>query len=379
MPNNSSQNTPSHIVIDGRIIGTGTGNYLSRMLDELQTLDNINNYTIIVTKKGQDAWQTSADNFKTVLFDHDLYQRGGLYSQLHLVKLLRSLKPDLVHFAFQFSPYLYRGKKVVGILDLTQLTYSNIKSGSNSVHRAKQKLLGHNIKWSARTADHVITISNYVKNQVEEVYNIPESRVSTTHNAANQLAPTKPSAIKKLVDKDYICYVGTALSHKNLKVLADGYKLSIKKNPGLHLAFAGKKDLFYEQLEEYCSAQLDLKHVHFLGFVSDQELSWLYQNAQAYVFPSLSEGFGLPGLEAMQNNCPLLSSNATCSPEIYGDAALYFDPKSPQDLATKLQQLLDDKTLRKDLIKKGQAQVKKYSWHDCAAKTLEVYKKILAQ
>ncbi len=96
-----------------------------------------------------------------------------------------------------------------------------------------------------------------------------------------------------------------------------------------------------------------------------------------YVFPSLSEGFGLPALEAMQHGAPVASSNATCLPEVYGDAAHYFDPLDVQDMVEKIQQIMDDSDLRKQLIKKGRHQAAKYSWQRMAEQTLEVYQSVL--
>jgi glycosyltransferase involved in cell wall biosynthesis len=365
-----------HIVIDGRIIGTGTGNYLSRMLDQLQKLDQVNNYTIIVTKKGDEFWAPAADNFKKYVFDHDNYEKYGKFSQLDLVKVLNKLKPDLVHFAFQFSPYLYKGRKIVGILDLTQILFENKKSGIGIAYKLKQKMLGHNIRWSAKSAEHVITISNYVAKQLVDIYELPADKITTTYNAADKLFIKSSRSIPELRGKKYICYVGTAFKHKNLTTLIVAFDQLHKTYPELHLALAGKKDVFYETLQQTIK-QEKIPNVHILGFVPDEQLVWLYQNAKAYVFPSLSEGFGLPALEAMQYGCPVVSSNATCLPEIYGDAALYFDPNDTSDIANKINQVLADPQLRKCLIKKGHQQVAKYSWQKSAEETLAVYKKVL--
>ena len=119
--------------------------------------------------------------------------------------------------------------------------------------------------------------------------------------------------------------------------------------------------------------------VDFLDWVSDAQLKWLYQNCLAYVFPSLSEGFGLPGLEAMLEGSPVVSSDATCLPEIYGNAAHYFDPYDIKDMATKINSVLTNKKLRDRLIETGKSQVKKYSWKKMAEQTLEVYNSVLNQ
>jgi glycosyltransferase involved in cell wall biosynthesis len=117
--------------------------------------------------------------------------------------------------------------------------------------------------------------------------------------------------------------------------------------------------------------------VIFTGFVSEGELKWLYQNCVAYVFPSLSEGFGLPALEAIVSGAPVASSNATCLPEVYGDAAHYFDPLNVEDMAAKVGDIIDDPKLRAELIAKGKKQAAKYSWRRMAEQTLAVYNRAL--
>src|SRR5690606_11583791 len=107
------------------------------------------------------------------------------------------------------------------------------------------------------------------------------------------------------------------------------------------------------KLERFAANSPVSNDIVFTGFIPDEELKWLYEHALSYVFPSLSEGFGLPGLEAMVHGCPVVSSNATCLPEIYGDAAHYFDPEDVMDMAAKISEVIGSDKLRKDLVKKG--------------------------
>ena len=150
----------------------------------------------------------------------------------------------------------------------------------------------------------------------------------------------------------------------------------MQKNPELILAIAGKKDSTTEILEKYISGK-GYKNIIFAGFVSEGELRWMYENCAAYIFPSLSEGFGLPGLEAMVHGAPVVSSSATCLPEIYGDAAHYFDPLDTEDMVQKIEDVIANEDLRKTLIEKGKAQAAGYSWKKMAEQTLAVYEKVL--
>ena len=158
--------------------------------------------------------------------------------------------------------------------------------------------------------------------------------------------------MKEFPKKPYILYVGNDYPHKNLERL---------------------KLAFDKLNKEY---NLDYQLVLITKFVSEEELDKLYKNASLYVFPSLSEGFGLPPLEAMARGLPVVSSNATCLPEILGDAAIYFNPLDVGGMAEVIKKTLSSDRVRKALIQKGFKQIKKYSWQKMAEKTLDVYKRV---
>src|SRR5690606_18434598 len=117
------------------------------------------------------------------------------------------------------------------------------------------------------------------------------------------------------------------------------FALLKEKHPELHLVLAGKKDTLYKRHERYVNKH-GIQDVVFTDFVSDGQLRWLYENCTAYAFPSLSEGFGLPGLEAMNQGAPVVASNATSLPEVLGDAAEYFDPLDVDDIAKKISKVI---------------------------------------
>lgn len=173
-------------------------------------------------------------------------------------------------------------------------------------------------------------------------------------------------------------HVGSPFPHKNIQRLIEAFELLQKDHPTLELVLAGKKEHYFTTLEEWARQRPSYNKIHFTGFIEDSELKWLYQNAEAYVLPSESEGFGLPGLEAMAHKCPLVSSNATCMPEVYGNAAHYFDPLSVEEMARATNEVLINAALRKTLIANGQAQIKQYSWQTMAEQTLEVYNNALS-
>lgn len=157
----------------------------------------------------------------------------------------------------------------------------------------------------------------------------------------------------------------TRAAHKSLSVAAFAAPCSAA-------GFSRKKDANYQRIEQNVQKK-GIKNVLFTDFVSESELRWLYENCEAYVFPSLSEGFGLPGLEAMIHGAPVVSSEATCLPEIYEDAAHYFDPTDTQAMADAINEVITDKDLRSRLIEAGKTQAAKYSWQTTAEQTLAIY------
>ena len=172
-------------------------------------------------------------------------------------------------------------------------------------------------------------------------------------------------------------YVGRPTPHKNLERLVEAFEILNQEREDLFLVLAGKNDKNYQRIKRLVDSKNLTSQVIFTDFVSEGQLRWLYENCQAYIFPSLSEGFGLPGLEAMIHGAPVVSSNATCLPEIYGDAAHYFNPLDVEDMAEKINEVISDNTLRQRLVKTGHAQAARYSWQKTARQTLEIYKSLL--
>ena len=362
-----------HIVIDARESGTSTGRYVDKLLEHLhrQNLDGLR-FTILTTSK---RVQYIKDTCPSFTVKETKYKEFSFGEQLGFARQIYALKADLVHFPLVQHPIFYLKPKVVGILDLTTLCFKN-PSKNSVVFTIKQKIYWLVCWVATKKAKKIITISKYVKQDILKSFNINPDKIVVTYNAADKV-PGSAEPIRSLVGSKFIMYVGRPLPHKNLQRLIQAYQLLVQKNPSLKLVIAGKKDSIMETHEAYAK-QNNLSGVCFTGFVSDGQLKWLYQNTVCYVFPSLSEGFGLPGLEAMLEGAPVASSNATCLPEIHGDAAIYFDPLDIGDMAKKIELVISDKALRESLIKKGQKRVSRFNWGDTAKDTLVVYKETLS-
>lgn len=367
------------IVIDGRWIRqTGIGRSVEETLRHLLEVDHDNHYILLVRDEDRDHIDLKAPNLELVSCNITWYT---MREQTRLLAQIKSLKPDLVHFTNFNLPVLYRGRFVVTIHDLTLLRFKNINTAKYSrlVYHARDSIMRSVMRRAAKGSRAIIVPSQFVAAEVIKKYHLPKSKLSVVHWAAREPYQRTIEPSEKFgINRPYLLYVGNAYPHKNLErlILAFG-KLITEYMLDYQLVIAGKKDVFHAALErEVREAKLD-KRVIFTDFVSDRELAGLYKNAAIYVFPSLSEGFGLPPLEAMSYGLPVASSNATCLPEIIGDAAEFFDPTSIDDMARVMSALLADSYRRDQLRDLGRERVGQFDWSKAAQATLEVYQKAL--
>jgi len=360
-----------HIAIDARIINSSTGRYVERLVTYLQEVDSENQYSILVPTKDKDFWKPRNANFTVRTVDFDNY---SFAEQIGFKKYLKKLNADLVHFCMPQQPLGYTGKKVTTFHDLTLLnTYNSDKNWL--IFHAKQKVGKYAFKKAIETNDALIAISKFTEKSLIELSPIAEKKTTLIYESADvsQIAPKKYT----VPFKKYILYVGQQSDYKNIKRLGDAHQILLAKYPDLGLVLVGKKNASALKNEMYFNER-KYQNIFFTDFVEDSELSWLYTHASAYIFPSLMEGFGLPGLEAMGYGTPVVSSNATCLPEVYGPAAHYFNPLDTSDMAEAIDQVLSDDTIRTRLSKAGYKQIKKYSWKKMAKETHALYMKVLA-
>ncbi len=186
----------------------------------------------------------------------------------------------------------------------------------------------------------------------------------------------KSQILQKLkIDQSYLLYVGNAYPHKNLERLIDAFEI-ISKQENIKLVLVGKIDYFYNRLRKIIIDRGLEDKIILTDVISDEDLDCLYKNASLFVFPSLMEGFGLPGLEAMRRGLPVACSKIEVFSEIYGQAAQYFKPLDISDMAKIILDLIKNPIFKENLTKKGLEQVEKYSWEKCAKETLDIYQSL---
>lgn len=359
-----------HIAIDARIISSSTGRYIERLLTYLQDIDTKNHYSVLVRKKDLDFWKPRNKNFEIVEADFPDY---SLAEQVGLLKLLNRLRPDLVHFCMPQQPVFYRGKSVTTIHDLTLLkTYNSDKNWF--AYHFKQFIGRFVFRIVVKKSQKVIVPTEFTKKEIMERFGTPAHKLVVTLLAAD-IENHKPKLYNHPFS-EFIMYVGQQSDYKNIKRLGDAHQKLLETHPNLGLILVGRKNASALNNEAYFKKK-HYNNIIFTDFIDDAQRDWLFAECGAYIFPSLMEGFGLPGLEAMGKGAPVVSSNQTCLPEVYGNAAYYFDPYSTDDMTQKINKVLTDKKLRATLIKRGFNQFKSFSWKRCAEQTYEAYEEIL--
>ncbi len=360
-----------HIVIDAREYSTSTGRYISKLIEYLEKIDTTHEYTVLLLPHDYGKYQPSNKNFRK---KRAPFKEFTFSEQIGYVRFLNKLGADLVHFGMTHQPILYNRPAITTVHDLTTARFRN-PATPWLIFKIKQ-LVYHFVIWVvAHKSKHIITPSTFVKDDLVTFARISANKITVTHEAADKVG-AKAEPIKELQGKQFIMYVGRPQPHKNLRRLVDAFAKLKHTYPELYLVLAGKKDAVYQQHLDYIERS-SIKDVLVTGFVSEGELRWLYEHTAAYVFPSLSEGFGLPALEAMAHGAPVVSSSATCLPEIYRDGALYFDPENTADIVEKVAEVLDHKKVSQALIDQGKDVAKSYSWQRMAEQTLAIYKKVL--
>lgn len=290
-------------------------------------------------------------------------------------------KPDLFfspgHYAPRFSPV----PTVISIMDLAFFHFPEYFTKRDLAQ------LHSWTKYSVKKAKAVLTISQATKDDIIKLYGIPEEKVHVTYPGIKDtvtitphIYPMQEMQNKYGISKEFILFVGTLQPRKNIARLVEAFSILLMKkghtDSPLQLVIVGRKGWQFEELLKSPKKFGVEDRVKFLDFVSDEDLTVLYKNALCFAFPSLYEGFGLPVLEAMKMNCPVVTSNVSSMPEAGGDGALYVDPNDVEDIAQKLDQIVSSPKLRQQMIEKGKEQVKKFSWEKTAQQTLAILKEV---
>jgi glycosyltransferase involved in cell wall biosynthesis len=374
------------IGIDARFygsIGKGLGRYAQELVDRLVATDQVNNFVVFLGKENFNEFQTSNPRVRKVLADIRWY---SWQEQIIMPFIIRRAKVDFMHYLHFNVPLLAPRPFIVTIHDLILYRYPTLRSTTLNPLYYWLKNLAYRIiiNFAVHCSRQIITVSQFTKQDILEQFKIKEGKVIVTYEGVSAFADQADStAVFATVLKRYklaqpfLLYVGSAYPHKNLNWLVEAVEQLPEKS--LSLVFVGKEDYFSRQLQDYIKSQPRKHRYIFPGFVPDSDLLNLYRQAEAYVFPSLYEGFGLPPLEAMAAGCPVLAARASSLPEVLGEAALYFDPSDLASFGLAWQELQTGKAKRAQLIKAGLARAASFSWQRCMEQTLAIYSKLCSK
>lgn len=362
--------------IDARFVGpegTGLGKYTEKLIANLQKIDAKNNYAIFLREANWSYLKLTATNFQKKLADVPWY---SLEEQYKMPAIYREANLDLLHVPHFNVPLFYRKKFVVTVHDLIHHRFSQESTSTRSPLLFKLKRFGYKIVIAnaVKRSKKIIVPSNFVKNEIVENFKIKPEKIVVTYEAAEE----DYQPLKKQSLGDYILYVGNAYPHKNLNALLDALKiLTMNNKPStMNLIIVSPRSVFTQRLNREVEKRSLKNRVKIIGYQEPPKLAKVFMSAEAYVFPSLSEGFGIPGLNAMAAGVPTIASDIPTLKEIYGDAACYFNPTDPADIAQKISSVLNSPKKRQELIEKGLMQAKKYSWLEMAKETLKVYQSV---
>lgn len=393
----------ARILIDGRFIGVGESisRYTLEILSGVLKLDKENDYTLLVRPQGAKevkqffgltsdvGRQMTSSDFQLKILDIPHY---SLSEQTKLLQYLSKENFDLVHFTQFNHPVRYKNKYIVTIHDLTM--FGHLHRQRNPI---KRLAFSQVMKSAVRDSNLIISVSGTTKKEVVQYYDVIPEKITVTHLGVDEKYSDKienrESRIEEFkrkhkIENDYILYTGMWKRHKNILRMLKAFEkyLNDKTNsnpqcPKTQLVLIGKIDLrepeVLKEIDRINSIKKNFQPIITTGFIKEEDLPIAYAGALAYIMPSLSEGFGLPPLEAMACGTPVISSKESCMPEILGDAAYYFDAYNVDYIAKAIAKITGNKELRAELSKKGLEHAKKYSWDKTAKKTLEVYKKAL--
>ncbi len=372
------KNNKMIIGIDARMYGyaqTGIGNYIRHLLKYIFELDKENSYVIFLSPEEYDNFELPNERIRKIKVSAKWY---GWKEQILFPFELYKENLDLMHFTHFNSPVLYFKKSIVTIHDITPYFFPG--------HKMKSfiRKIGFRTVFfsSVKKASKVIAVSKSTKNDIVNHFKISKNKIKVIYEGVDEQFKVHneiPAAfLKGEATKPFIFYTGVWRNHKNLIGLIKAFGILKNKYKLNHqLVLGGKEDPYYPEVRRAWGKLGLEKEIIRTGFIDQEKLPLFYNAAEISVIPSFYEGFGLVGLESMACGTPVVSSNKTSLPEILDDAAIYFNPNNPEEMAEKMKLVLTDKKLYNELREKGFKQIRKYSWEKMGKETMEIYKKIL--
>jgi glycosyltransferase involved in cell wall biosynthesis len=370
------------IGIDGRLWNeSGVGRYTRNLVSQLQIIDKKNSYVLFVRKNDFENTSEKLKDCKNWEIKIADVQWHSIEEQVKYPRILNKQKLDVMHFPYFSVPIFYNRPFVVTIHDLIHHQFPTGKASTLPKPIYAIKLVAYKtiILQAAKKAKKIMTVSHSVEGQIAETLRVPKEKIVVTYEGIDQkiLAPT--GRYENRFEK-YFLYVGNAYPHKNLERLMDAFLVLHKTHPTIRLLCVGKNDYFYNKIKQDVIKKDLQAYVLFLHAVTDDQLAHLYDNALALVSPSLMEGFGLPVLEAMANECIVIASDIAVYKELCKENVLYCNPKNIESIVSSLKEVVvnNKKTFEKKLLA-AKKHAQEFSWEKTAKQTLQVYEEAVSK
>jgi glycosyltransferase involved in cell wall biosynthesis len=386
---------PLRILIDVRHIRDfGIGSYIRNLVRALGKVDTESQYTLTARRNEVHEFSHLPRNFQTIPYERS---DRDLLDQAAYPWFLRKFPADVYHVPLNRVPLLMPKPYVVTIHDMSGLLYQDRASGWRNNLRLflfRRGLL---------RADRIIAVSSATRRDVENLLGIPASRIRQIYNAPDpRFEQHQPAADARAagpqtrdferrrilerygINHPFLLYTGMIRPQKNIPRLIEAFA-SVKNELAGHPVHRDLKLIIIgDEISRFPGVRRAViqyrveNAVRFLGFVPFDTLRVFYEAAEAFVFPSLYEGFGLPPLEAMASGTPVVTSNVSSLPEVVGDAAMTVNPENVFDIARGIREVLLDEGLRAELRRKGYERIRRFNWQRTAQEVLETYREVAA-
>jgi len=364
----------------------GSGDYTSfyYILKYLSEKDRLNEYTIYFNDDPSEFREFERSGFEYVSlykkgFIHDrLLNRYEVWQNTTLRARIKKDSPDVSFFIDAKMPVSLKSPSVARIQDLAFFNFPDHFKPKDNFR------LRHNLKNCVKHSHVLIAISYNTKKDILDRFDIPESKIHVVENGKSPIfvrikdrGKIKSTLNKYGIPDKYILHVGVLQKRKNIPNLIKAFfELKNRRDIDHKLVLVGSRGWLYSDIFDITDKyDPERKNVIFLDFVSEDELVHIYNGADVFAFPSLYEGFGIPIIEAMACGTPVVSSSASCMPEVGRDAAIYFDPCDVDDMADKIYSVISDKNLRKIHVERGLKRSMAYDWGKTASGIIDVIKK----
>ncbi len=358
----------------------GYGTYIRNLVRTMAKIDCEFEFRLIARSEDVPELADLPANFKALPYDVSDRLR---WDNVAFPWFLRQVKADLVHIPLNTVPWFLQRPYIVTIHDLSSLVYGFGNEAHERLHRMR-------FRRGLVRANRVIAVSESTRRDVQNLLNIPAARVRRIYNAIDGDFPefgTGPDAQATLdryqINYPYLLYAGSVRPQKNVARIIEAFAVvrgDLENHPrykDLRLVIIGDEMSKYPNIRRAVLQSRAEKLVRFLGFLPAEALQAFYRSAEAFVFPSLYEGFGLPPLEAMASGTPVVTSGVSSLPEVVGDAAMIVKPENVFDIARGIKEVLLNQELRCALVERGFEQVRRFSWYDTAQQVLDTYREVL--